>query len=167
MDISKQKEQFSFAYVTAIAAQAGLNKACPSVDDDSVDLILQGKGFSGKIRNPQLELQLKCTSQDLIKGNVIKFSLPIKNYNDLRGDNLLCPRYLFLLIVPDQVDEWSEQLDNELILRNSCYWVSIRNLPETKNEKKVTIDIPIKQRLTKNALLELMNLASQGEYTNE
>jgi len=164
MDISKQKEQFSVAYVNAIAALVGLNNAQLSVDDDSVDLLLKGKGFSGKVRNPQVELQLKCTSRSLVSGEVIKFPLSLKNYNDLRGDDVVCPRYLVVLMVPDQVDEWSEQLDDEIVLRNSCYWVSIRNHPKTNNSTSVTIDIPIDQKLTKGALLNLMNLASEGEY---
>lgn len=164
MDIAKQKEQFSVAYVNAIAAQAGLNNAHLSVDDDSVDLLLKGKGFNGKIRNPQLELQLKCTSRDLIRDGVIKFPLPIKNYNDLRGDNVLCPRYLVVLLVPDQVSEWSELRNDELILRNTCYWASIRNSPDKSNTSGVTVDIPLTRKLTKDSLLELMRFASKGEY---
>ncbi len=164
MDIGKQKEQFSVAYVNAIAAQVGLNNASLSVDDDSVDLLLKGKGFSGKVRNPQLELQLKCTSRNLVNGDMIKFPLSLKNYNDLRGEDVLCPRYLVVLMVPDKVEEWAEQIGDELILRNSCYWVSIRNLPETENTTSITVDIPIKQKLTKISLLKLMQFASKGEY---
>ena len=164
MDIAKQKEQFSKAYINAIAAQAGLNNAQPSVDDDSVDLVLIGRNFSGKIRNPHLELQLKCTSRELIKDDVIKFPLAIKNYNDLRGEDLLCPRYLVVLLVPDNVDEWSELRNDELVLRNTCYWVSIRTLPDKNNESTVTVNIPLSQKLTMDSLLELMRFASNGEY---
>ncbi|ADE14120.1 conserved hypothetical protein [Nitrosococcus halophilus Nc 4] len=164
MDLAQQKEQFSVAYIKAIAAQAGLNNAHPSVDDDSIDLELIGKDFKGILRNPKIELQLKCTSRDLLNGNVIKFPLSLKNYNDLRGDNVLCPRYLAVLVIPENVQDWVEYKDEELILRNSCYWVSIRNHPKTYNKTKVTVDIPLKQRLTKETLVELMTLASKGEY---
>jgi len=163
MDIAKQKEQFSIAFVNAIAAQAGLNNAQTSVDDDSVDLMLVGRGFNGKIRNPQLQIQLKCTSQNLVKDKNINFPLPKKNYDDLRGDNLLCPRYLVVLIVPEKVDEWANLGDNELTLRNSCYWISLRNSPDSTNTSNVTVKIPLKQKLTKEALVELMNSASNGE----
>lgn len=163
MDRAKQKEQFSIAYVNAMAAQAGLNNGHCAVDDDSVDLMLLGKGFDGKIRNPQLQLQLKCTSQQLVKDEVIKFPLSVKNYNDLRGENVVCPRYLVVLVVPENVADWSEQRSNELILRNSCYWMSIRNMPETCNVSSVTVEVPLKQQLTKEILLELMAHASKGE----
>lgn len=163
--MAKQKEQFSIAYVNAIAANAGLNNASLSVDDDSVDLLLKGRGFNGKIRNPQLELQLKCTSQNLINGEVINFPLSLKNYEDLRGVNVLCPRYLVVLIVPEDTESWSQHNENELVLRNSCYWVSIRNYPETKNRANVTVKIPLSQKLTKESLLGLMEQASKGDYS--
>ncbi|WP_232448831.1 DUF4365 domain-containing protein, partial [Burkholderia ubonensis] len=70
MDITKQKEQFNKAYVRAIAAQAGFNPSELDVDDDSVDLELSGRGFTGVLRNPKVQFQLKCTSQDLVSGDV-------------------------------------------------------------------------------------------------
>ena len=68
MDINLRKEQFSTAYIQALAAQIGLKYSIDSVDDDSVDITLKGKGFKGKLlRNPHIEIQLKCTSQKVIK----------------------------------------------------------------------------------------------------
>lgn len=53
MDIDKQKEQFNIAYICALAAQAGLNHSVLAVDDDSIDILLQARGYVGKpIRNP-------------------------------------------------------------------------------------------------------------------
>ncbi len=53
MDSNQRKELLSRAYVSAIAAQVGFRSAIPDVDDDSVDLILKGRGFTSGIRNPQ------------------------------------------------------------------------------------------------------------------
>lgn len=105
---TKMKEQFNIAYVCAMAAQAGLNHNHPSVDDDSVDITLSGSAFPGKVRNPHIDLQLKCTSQNLISGQVIKFPLKKKNYDDLRGDNLIHPRLLVVLLVSPDKDKWIE-----------------------------------------------------------
>lgn len=165
MDISAQKEQFSFAYVQAIAAQAGLNYSKDAVDDDSVDIRLSGKGFSGgKLRNPTIEIQLKCTSQEVIKDNVIKYPLKLKNYNDLRGDDVAAPRYLMILVVPDNVDNWTHFVNNAMILFNNCYWASLRYKPKTNNAKNVTVEISIEQKVTTESLKQLMDLASKGEY---
>lgn len=155
-------EQFSVAYVNAIAARIGLNNAQMSVDDDSVDLMLMGRGFSGKYRNPQLGLQLKCTSQDVITDGYLKFPLSIKNYNDLRGDDLVCPRYLVVLLVPKDAVDWIVHEDDALLLKHSCYWASIKDHPDTSNKTSVTISIPLDQKLTCDSLLELMNMAATG-----
>lgn len=147
MDPNNQKEQFNVAYVGALAAQAGLDNARTQVDDDSIDICIVGKGFPGVIRNPQIQLQLKCTSQNLVSGSVLKFSLSRKNYDDLRGDNILCPRYLVVLLVPSDDTKWIEHQTEGMFLRNSCYWVSIRDHPAASTAS-ITIDVPLSQRLT-------------------
>ena len=162
MDSKQRMEQFSIAYVHAIASRVGLNKAHPSVDDDSVDMILRGRGFPGKLRSPQIELQLKCTSQDLINDDQLSFPLSIKNYNDLRGDDVICPRYLIVLLVPKEIDDWLEHEDDALLLKHSCYWTSIKDHPVTSNTTSVTINIPLEQKLTCDSLLALMTAAATG-----
>ncbi|MEW5251274.1 DUF4365 domain-containing protein [Microbulbifer sp. 2201CG32-9] len=72
MDRNQKKELFSRAFVKAIAAQVGFRTAIPDVDDDSVDIIIKGRGYSAPIRNPQLEVQLKCTAADFEKSDFFK-----------------------------------------------------------------------------------------------
>lgn len=162
MEITQKKEQFNVAYISALAAQVGINTSKPTVDDDSVDMILIGKGFQGRVRNPQIDLQLKCTSQDLIQGDTLSYPLSKKNYDDLRGDNLLSPRYLVVLIVPDTHNDWIEKKENHMIMRHLCYWTSIKDMPESDNSTSVTIGIPLVQRFNSDVLLKLMECASQG-----
>ncbi|MDP2025629.1 DUF4365 domain-containing protein [Sulfuriferula sp.] len=160
MDIGKRKEQFNVAYVCAIAAQAGLNSSTPVVDEDSIDLMLVGRGFTGRVRNPQIQLQLKCSSQNMISGDVIKFPLSKKNYDDLRGDDVVCPRYLVVLLVPEDDEAWVQHHDDFMSLHNKCYWVSIKDLPDSPNLTSVTVDVPLAQRLTTHNLRELLVHAS-------
>lgn len=162
MDIAKKKEQFNVAYISAMAAQAGLNPSQLQVDDDSIDIQLCGKGFLGRIRNPMIQLQLKCTSQDVISGDVIKFPLSRKNYDDLRGQNVIVPRYLVVLLVPEKDDSWIQHHDASMSLHNTCYWFSLKDLPATTNKKSVTIEIPLSQRLTTASLSHFLTLASEA-----
>ena len=165
MDINSRKEQFSIAYIKTIAAKLGLNPSVDPVDNDSVDLNLTGSNFSdGILRNPVIHIQLKCTSQKLINKDVIKFPLKMKNYNDLRGENVSAPRYLMVLVVPDDLNEWMSFGPNSLTLFNNCYWHSLRFEPEIQNTSKVTIDISTSQRVTAESLLDLMTKASKGEF---
>jgi hypothetical protein len=162
MDSGKQKELFNAAYVVAMAAQAGFNIKEMKVDDDSVDITICGKGFRGKIRNPQVELQLKCIARrELISGEVIKFPLPIKNYDDLRG-NLLSPRYLVVMLVPSFDDDWIIYHDHSMALNNTCHWVSIKDHPDRENKSSVTVDVPLSQRLTACGLKHMLEKASNG-----
>lgn len=162
MDIAKKKEQFNVAYIYAMAAQAGFNPSRLDVDDDSIDIQLSGKGFVGLIRNPMVQLQLKCTSRELISGEVIKFALSRKNYDDLRGQNVICPRYLVVLLVPEEHNSWIQHHDAFMSLHNTCYWVSLKDHPTTANSTSITIDIPLSQRLTTASLNQFLTLASEG-----
>lgn len=164
MHISARKEEFSRAYVKSIAAQAGLKHATDSIDNDGIDLTLKGSGYTGKVRNPQIEIQLKCTSQDVVKNDVIKYPLKLKNYNELRGKNIVAPRYLMVLVVPDDELTWTRHDNDSLILSHTCYWKSLRFAPETTNTVNVTVEIPSEQILTFESLHDLMKKASKGEY---
>lgn len=165
MDPQRQKEEFQYAYLYALAAQAGLNPGKFNVDDDSVDVTIQTKGYIGApVRSPAIQVQLKCTSQtDLIKQGVIKYPLSRKNYDDLRGDNVAMPRYLAVLVVPHATDLWVVHRKKHMALNNCCYWVSLRDAPETNNSTSITVDVPIKQRLTSNVLRKMMDAASRLE----
>jgi len=86
MHISSSKELFSVAYVEAISAQSGANWSNLKIDNQSVDITIQGDGFTGGLENPAIDLQLKCSSTLVPNENgVIKFRLKKKNYDDLRS----------------------------------------------------------------------------------
>lgn len=159
MHITAKKERFNYAYVGAIAAQAGVNSAKPEVDNDSVDITFIGKDFPGLIRDPNISFQLKCTHQNLRVGDSIRYALSRKNYDDLRETRLSVPRYLAVLEVPESCDEWIEHLDAETLLRSKCFWASIRGLPEVLQES-ITVSVPMAQRLTRESLLQLLTHAS-------
>ncbi|BBU69026.1 DUF4365 domain-containing protein [Fluviibacter phosphoraccumulans] len=165
MDPQKQKEQFQYAYVCALAAHAGLNRGSFDVDDDSIDITFQAKGNfgSGRLRSPMIQVQLKCSSQQMIADDVIKFPLKIKNYNDLRGDDVVVPRYLAVLLVPDDLEEWIAHNEDHIALFKSCHWLSLRDYGPTDNQTTVTVDVPLSQRLTSKTLWQMMDRASAGE----
>lgn len=57
MDPKKQKEEFNYAYLSALAAHAGINRGDLRVDNDSVDVLFQSVGYRGRrFRNPQIQL---------------------------------------------------------------------------------------------------------------
>ena len=141
MDLSQRKEQFSRVYVRAIATVAGFNIYQPEVDDDSIDLGIAGRIAFDMPRPPRLELQAKCTSGEVVHAERIVYRLELKNYNDLRTIDLIVPRILVVVHVPQDESEWLHQSEKELVLRHCAYWMSLRGMEETRNRSKVTIQL--------------------------
>ena len=103
MESDMQKEQFSRAYVLAVAACAAFAFSIPSVDDDSVDMSIHQTGGGGTIRSPRLDLQLKCKAAATPAEPTFSHSIKLKNYDDLRDDTVLVPRILVVVLVPEAV----------------------------------------------------------------
>ena len=49
-----------------MATVAGYTLYQPEVDDDSVDLGVAARGGNGTLRSPRLEIQVKCTSTEVL-----------------------------------------------------------------------------------------------------
>lgn len=162
MDPNQQKEQFSKAYVRAVAAVGGYTVHEPEVDDDSINLGLAATGGHGLYRSPRLELQLKCTAQSVLDEECLRFPLKIKNYNDLRLQNFLVPRILIVVTVPDRIEDWVLQSEQELAMRHCGYWISIRGMDESANSETVTIAIPRGQQFTVECLTSMMQRIRDG-----
>ena len=162
MSIDSQKEQFSKAYVAAVAAVAGFTTHRPEPDIDSVDLGISDVGGLGSFKSPKIDLQLKCTSQNIIDDVAVSFPLKIKNYNELRFTNYQVPRILVVVIVPDNIENWLTHSETELAMKHCGYWFSLYEAPETNNTSTVTITIPRAQLFTVDSLKSIMNRVRDG-----
>lgn len=156
---TSQMEHLSITYVKAIAYFCGYDANEPKIDYDSIDLVIS----SSAGRKPRIDIQLKSTTQIEESSKDFSFSLPVKNYNDLRGDTLV-PRYLIILCMPKSQSDWLIHSEEELALRKCAYWTSIGGQPETNNKETVNIKIPIGNVFSPNALIELMSKADGSKY---
>jgi hypothetical protein len=163
MDPNQQLEQLSRAYVRAVAAVAGLAVYEPEVDHDSIDLGLAARGGPGTIRSPRLEIQLKATRQDLLRDDGIHYPLKLKNYEDLRGSDLLVPRILVLVLVPPEPGDWLSQSEDELVLRRCGYWLSLHEQPPTASTSSVVVVLPSVNLFTVEAVHGIMERISRQE----
>jgi len=153
MHISKRQEQFSLALVFAVASCAGCAIGEWKVDDDSIDITLRSKLFP---RKPKIDLQLKCTWQDVFYGDEIHFFLPLNNYNDLRTEDVCVPRLLVTVLTPDDIDQWLHQSEEQMLLRNCAYWCDLRGLPPVENTNGRTVSFPRTNIFTPAALTNMM-----------
>lgn len=127
-------------------------------DLDSMDGIL----VSDSGRRPRLEFQLKATSQDILRNRTLYFPLPINNYNDLRIEYPRIPRILIIVLMPEEIDNWLSQTDEELCMRHCAYWISLRSRPAVLNTSSITVHIPLADMFNKEQLTDLMDRAERG-----
>lgn len=163
MDMNERKQQFSFAYVKAIAAVAGFATYRPSVDDDGVDLGMASRSSGGTIARPRLEMQVKCTEVAEWYGDFLHYELRKKNYDDLIISNLLVPRILVVVVVPAAPDDWLCQSEQQLSMRRCGYWLSLRAMPEVPNRASVTVHIPRRNIFSVDSLRDMMHRIGEGE----
>ena len=151
MDLNTQKERFSLAYIQAVASCAGFQVEEVLVDRDSVDGTIKAN-FGHR---PRIEFQAKATARDVVKDSFIHFPLSIKNYDDLR-DEAIIPRILIVLILPQEIESWINQTNEELCLRHCAHWLSLLGEPPTSNNHNVTVHVPIGNIFSSPGLIRMM-----------
>lgn len=148
---NERKRLFGVVYLRAIAATAGYGADPPESDYDSIDLVISSR--LGK--RPRLEFQVKCAGGATPEGDDFGFELSKKNYDDLRADTVI-PRLLFILIIPENLEDWLRQTERRMNLRRCGYWASLQGLGESPNTNSVTVRVPRGNLLTPQALQSLM-----------
>lgn len=142
---NQAKEQLSISYVNAVAAICNYSCELTRTDIDSVDVTVKRNGLispNSIIRSPEIQIQLKATENMVANANGdYPFHLPIKNYEDLRG-NTLTPRLLVVLNLPTGKGNWLSHSAADLILRNCSYWANLKGLPASANTTNVTVYLP-------------------------
>lgn len=168
MHTTAQKEQFSLAYVHAIASAAGFALKSFSVDNDSTDIGIAARGLVGKVRSPQLDLQLKCTHTDDGSGGEFSFQIKRKNYDDLRHTEYHVPRLLVVLRVPPDVDNWLDHSQERLLVRHCAYWGSLYGAPALAdpNQERVTVKISRAKLFNVDGLRDIIRCIGARENLN-
>lgn len=157
LSATDREEAFSRAYVAALAAGAGYTTAQPDFDRDSIDVTISA---GGDVR-PQINAQLKATINLREVEGDFRFSLRMKNYDDLRLPTIV-PRILIVLHLPRDEPDWLTISPDELILRRCAYWASLKGLPEVPDQETVTVTVPSANVLTVTSLQEMMARARTG-----
>lgn len=163
MYISHQQEEFSRAFIYAIASAAGLKfNSTATPDDDSVDVMISARGLRGTARSPRLDVQAKCRRSPAI-GDPISYSLPQKNYDDLRQGDYVTPRILVVVFVPERVTDWTACDEQALTMRHCAYWASLWGLPASSNDHSTTVHLPRFNLFDVRGLDTLMDRIGRGE----
>ena len=159
MTPEQRMEQFSFAYVRAVAAHAG----CAVTDNLYPDLNSRDGSISADWgRRPQIDFQAKATAQDVLRDGEIRFPLPIGDYNNLRRRDTV-PHILIALLMPKDESDWLTQTADELMMRRCAYWMSLEGMRPRANVSTVTVYVPISQMFDGAQLRGIMDKVDRGE----
>lgn len=158
MTRSAQQECFGDAFLLAVAGVAGCAISLRRPDDDSIDWTLSCK----LSRRPKIDVQMKTWSGDDGSNDPIRYPLKRKNYDALILTEVLAPRILVLVTIPEDLGDWLTLSREQIVLRRCGFWVSLAGQPKTENETSVTVAVPRGNVLTANALQELMRRINEG-----
>jgi hypothetical protein len=153
-----QQEQFSDAFLLAVAAAAGCASARPAPDHDSIDWTLSCR----LPRRPKIDIQLKSTAIDRPEQD-IRYRLKEKNFRELSFTDLVVPRLLVLVVVPQDVGNWIDFSPDRLILYKCAYWLSLAGAEKSSDNKSFTATIPRCNQFTSEVLRDLMRKVDNGE----
>lgn len=156
------QEQFSYAYLRAVASAAGFQVEKPSMDLSKIDLEISAVDENLYPELPKLLLQVKSDSDFDLREDVLAYSLDIDTYQKLRR-RTMHPRILVVVTVPRDQTNWLTQTENELILRHCAYWTSLVGEPESSNQTAQTIYLPRRQVFSPEALRGIMERLDRGE----
>jgi Domain of unknown function (DUF4365) len=147
-------------YVRVLASAAGLLVYTPDKDYDGVDFLLRWPGRVGPAASPAIDVQVKSWSRPQKSGGTWRFDgLTEVQFNKLAGRDFVVPRYLFLVVVPDDPGQYSEITADGMLLRYQGFYISLREqalFSEPSSARRRTVHVPIGNILTVRTLQTLM-----------
>jgi Domain of unknown function (DUF4365) len=152
-------DELATAYVQAVAAAAGATIAVSRRDygvDGTLSQIEQLQAAQGTQFVPSgfpVDFQLKGTTVTSVREERIQYDLKVRNHDLIVSRPTLgTPYYLFPVCFDGFMEEeWFALKPNELILKASAFWWTETG-PRTFNSSTVRIGIPLRDRLTPDAL---------------
>lgn len=165
MTPEQQKEEISKAYVHAVAAACGYTVGSWSQDAQCIDVTLAAPGAVGlgTLEDPQVNLQLKCTSSpNAIKADHIAWQLEKARYDRLRA-RAQVPKLLVVLELHQDESQWFEHTVEHLLIRRCAYWLTMTGMPAIEDQESKTVHVPKTQVFSPTGLKVIMEKASKGE----
>lgn len=174
---SHRQESLSRAFVTAIAAKAGVKCLISAESDLGIDgyfklvkpmQTLRPRRVRGGQENSSantivkireyglpLEFQLKSSTTCNIRHTDVKYEAAPDDYDKLVDSERATPVLLILCALPAE-DSWLEVTDDHTKLGGRCFY-HYASGPLTTNSGSITLTIPKSNLLTADSLLTLLN----------
>lgn len=164
--IQHTEESLSCAYVQAVAGKAGLIFSIRNHDYGFDGTFHEVANINGRRIETgyKIDYQLKATKNWSLDNGSVVYDMEAKTHKDLveRANRPHATQsILVLLCLPENIDHWVEQTENELFLRRCCYWEFLKG-NSTTNKAKQRIRISRAQQLTPAAIMDMFNRIKNG-----
>lgn len=147
-----------------LSAAAGLRLAKPEPDLDGIDFCVwpDRVGSLRGARSTPISVQVKSDSVGDGNATHWRYRLEVPHFNALADPETVFPTYLFLVVVPPDVQDYVEAIPDGLLLRRGAYWHSLANEDPITNAAKgarKTVGVPKANLLTVDSLRTLVSAA--------
>jgi hypothetical protein len=161
LERNNHQGKFGEDYVRVLASAAGLIISTQDKDTDGIDLSLKLPARMGTTAYPVIEVQVKSWSRPLNSAGAWRFGgLNEVQFNKLAGNDYLVPRYLFLVVVPDEPCQYAEISPEGMLLRYQGYYLSLsdeRLIDNPNKDRRRTVNVPVGNILTIRTLQTLIS----------
>ncbi|MGH3601130.1 MAG: hypothetical protein ACRDQH_12810, partial [Pseudonocardiaceae bacterium] len=81
-----------------------------------------------------------------------------RHFNELAGTDFALPRFLVLVIVPDDCADYATTRHDVVELKHGAYWLSLQDRQPVNGapDAKVAVDVPVDNLLTVETLRTLL-----------
>lgn len=146
---------FGERVIDLLAASAGLVTAAWDIDVRGIDRTIGYPGDSTTSRQPHIEVQVKTWSRPHSVGDDWRYAMKVPHFNDIAG-KFNVPRFLFLVMVPDDEQRWCTVGPDSINILHSSYWACFEaDEPHTIGVSH-TVSVPKANLLTRQTLLGLV-----------
>jgi len=161
---TEMKQQFSLAFVQMVASAAGCSVKEHKTDYDGVDITIVSSMDYIKHFGPQIELQVKCTSQQRLRTpTTMKWKLEADRFRKLTNPKSYLPRFIGVLLVPAGPSSWLSQDEGQLLTKSRLYWERASELGtiEDGRDSKI-VHLPRSNILNVAQLQDIMKTVGDG-----
>ncbi|MDS3860130.1 DUF4365 domain-containing protein [Thermosynechococcaceae cyanobacterium BACA0444] len=163
-------ESFSYAYIYALASQAGFtfNQEPKGLDNIGIDICVKDPLRLYNLPPCQFYAQVKCVRKTkLIRNkNGIFYGIKKKYYDSLTKSRPYNTILLFVVVVPDDPRNWIDIDELSIIVKHNCYWFCFQDHPLSNHnhkDSKKNIQLFETNLLTPESFPLLMQKIADGE----
>ncbi|WP_405644388.1 DUF4365 domain-containing protein [Streptomyces sp. NBC_00019] len=164
LDAKQHQGKFGEDYVRVLASAAGLIVSQDDLDADGIDLGFRATGRYGRRQSPTIEAQIKTWSKPSGSSGHLNYrGLNEWQFNRLAGPDFTVPRFLFVVSVPADKEEYAAMTTEGVMLRHLGYFVSLRSeepIKDPDRERIRPVRVPTANVLTASSLRRLTETQS-------